>query len=143
MARPKKKVEDGNTVAAQPQPERRARRTRPSGHRDILTIADKDPNYFYRWVLDSPGRVEMMKERGYVPVTKENVQEVGDPTVDRGSQLGSVVTMVRGPQQLVLMRILREWYDEDQKYKQDDIDALEATMGKGAGDYGNVSISRK
>lgn len=112
------------------------------GPRNILTVADKDPNYVYRWVLDIPGRLEMFKRAGYEVVTDNN--EVGDPTVDRHKQLGSAVTLVKGTQTLVLMRILREWYDEDQAAKQEEIDALEATMTSGsAGDYGNIKVNRK
>lgn len=111
------------------------------GHRNILTVADKDPNFVYRWVLDSPGRIDMFKQGGY-EVVVDNV-EVGDATVDRPHKLGSAITMVRGSATLVLMRIPREWYDEDQKAKQDDIDALEATMkSSSAGDYGSVHIGK-
>jgi len=112
------------------------------GARNILTVATKDPNYEYRWVLDTPGRIEAFKEGGYEVVTKDT--EVGDSTVDRAHKLGSAVTLVRGASTLVLMRIPKEWYDEDQKMKQEEIDALEATMkSPSAADYGSVGISRR
>lgn len=127
---------------ARPTKTDRKQRVPVGGHRNILTVANKDPNFEYRWVLDSPGRLEQFKEGGYEVVTE--TPEVGDPTVDRASQLGSAVTMVRGTSTLVLMRIPREWYEEDQKAKQDEIDALEATMkAPSAGDYGGVAINRK
>lgn len=120
----------------------RTKRIPVGGHRNILTVANKDPNYVYRWVLDTPGRLEAFKEGGYEVVTKD--MEVGDSTVDKSSQLGSAVTMVRGVSTLVLMRIPKEWYDEDQAAKQADIDALEATMkAPESADYGKVTISRK
>lgn len=120
----------------------RVKRTPVGGHRNILTVANKDPNYVYRWVLDTPGRLEAFKEGGYEVVTKD--MDVGDSTVDKASQLGSAVTMVRGVSTLVLMRIPKEWYDEDQAAKQEEIDALEATMkAPEAADYGKVSIGRK
>ena len=120
----------------------RTKRVPVGGPRNILTVANKDPNYVYRFVLDTPGRLEAFKEGGYEVVTKD--MEVGDSTVDKGSQLGSAVTMVRGTSTLVLMRILREWYDEDQVAKQEEIDALEATMkAPESADYGKVSINRK
>ena len=120
----------------------RTKRVPVGGPRNILTVANKDPNYVYRFVLDTPGRLEAFKEGGYEVVTKD--MEVGDSAVDKGSQLGSAVTYVKGTQTLVLMRILREWYDEDQAAKQEEIDALEATMkDPGAADYGKVSIGRK
>lgn len=120
----------------------RKQRTPVSGARNILTVAQKDPNYEYRWVLDSPGRLDVFRDAGYEVVTDN--PEVGDETVDRGSQLGSAVTMVRGTSTLVLMRIPKEWYDEDQLAKQEELDALEATMrAPTAGDYGKVDINRK
>ena len=120
----------------------RMKRVPVSGPRNILTVANKDPNYVYRWVLDVPGRLETFKRGGYEVVVDNN--EVGDPAVDRHKQLGSAITLVKGTSTLVLMRILREWYDEDQAAKQADIDALEATMKSGSSaDYGKVEISRK
>lgn len=123
-------------------PTSKSKRIPVGGRRNILTVANKDPNLVYRWVLDSPGRLEDFKMGGYSVVSAN--PEVGDATVDRASKLGSAVTMVRGSATLVLMSIPREWYDEDQKAKQDSIDALEETMrSDSAGDYGAVSIARK
>jgi len=120
----------------------RQQRVPVSGPRNILTVANKDPNYVYRWVLDVPGRLETFKRGGYEIVEDNN--EVGDPAVDRHKQLGSAITMVKGSATLVLMRILREWFDEDQKAKQDSIDDLEQTMiSSGAGDYGKVEINSR
>lgn len=121
----------------------RAKRIPVGGARNVLTIANRDPNYFYRWVLDTPGRLEKFREGGYEEVRDQ--MEVGDPTVDRSSQLGSVVTLVRGLQTLVLMRIPMEWYREDQDAKQDEIDALEESMliPTGELDYGKVTLTRK
>ena len=111
------------------------------GPRDILTVANKDPNYVYRWVMDSPGRLEQFKKAGYEVV--ESNPEVGQAAVDRATQLGSSVTMVRGSGTLVLMRIPREWYDEDQTAKQEELDALDETMrDPKAGDYGSVTVQR-
>lgn len=109
---------------------KRVRRTPIDGARDILAVRNQDPNYVYRWVADDPqrpGRVERMKERGYDLVTDE--LEVGHKVVDRNSKVGSVMTRTGGRGiTLVLMRILKEWYDEDQKAKQDAVDAQEAAM---------------
>lgn len=119
------------------------KRTPVGGARDILTVKNPDPNYVYRWVLDAPGRLGRFREGGYEEVTAD--LEVGQNTVDRGSKLGSVITKSSGGgQTLVLMRIPKEWYDEDQKTKQDAIDDLEDTM-RGPGDkadYGSVAITQ-
>lgn len=117
-----------------------------SGARDILTVANKDPNYEYRWVLDVPGRLEKFKDGGWEPVQED--LEVGQSTVDRGTKIGSVITKHAGrAMTLVLMRIPKEWYDEDQDAKQDRVTALEESMmrdirsgripgGEGAPGYG-------
>ncbi len=124
--------------------------------RDILTIANQDPNYHYRWVLDDPkrpGRMSRFLQGGYEVVTDD--VEVGQKAVDRSNKkLGSAITRPDGGSTLVLMRILKEWYDEDQAAKMDKIDALEATMSRDAkegriigsgetGGYGSLSIERK
>lgn len=120
----------------------RKQRTPVGGPRNILTVANKDPNYVYRFVKDEPGRIDLFKEGGYEVVTQPT--EVGDSAVNRHSQLGSAVTVVRGTSTLVLMRIPKEWYDEDQASKQEEIDALEATMRSGnAGDYGKIEIASR
>jgi len=117
--------------------------------RDILTVHGQDPNYVYRWVLDDPrrpGRLQRFKDGGYEIVTDTN--EVGMNAVDRGKKLGSAITRPDGGSTLVLMRILKEWYNEDQLLKADKIDTLEQSMitdeQTGDGRYGTLSIgSRK
>lgn len=109
---------------------KRTRRTPVDGARDILAVYDQDPNYVYRWVAvdpHRPDRVERLKEIGYEVVTDK--VEVGQKVVDRNSKVGSAVTRLGGGGvTLVLMRQLKEWYDEDQKAKQDKVDALEQAM---------------
>ena len=121
----------------------RAKRTPVGGTRDILTVNGKSPDHVYRWVKDSPGRIQRFRDGGYEVVTED--LEVGQNTVDRSSKVGSAITKHGGGlDTLVLMRIPKEWYDEDQAAKQADIDALEATMKSGSSaDYGKVEISRK
>ena len=127
---------------ANPNETKRVKRTPVGGPRDILTVSDKDPNYEYRWILDVPGRFERFKEGGWEPVQAD--LEVGQKTVDRGSKIGSVVTKAGGSgQTLILMRIPKESYNEDQVAKMAQIDALEATMQAEAkeGRYGSFTIN--
>lgn len=150
MARPKREVVE----QLEPQKPKR-RRTPVDGARDILTVMNKDPNYVYRLVLsDIPGRVQYLTDRGYELVLDDGTTQVGMPMVDKGSNLNSVITVhAGGGKKYVLMRILREWYDEDQKAKQDKVAALEAAMlsevksgripgGMGQPGYGTLDISR-
>ena len=116
--------------------------------RDILTVNGQDPNYVYRWVLDDPkrpGRIQRFKDGGYEIVTDTN--EVGQNSVDRGKKLGSAITRPDGGSTLVLMRILKEWYDEDQVAKAEKIADLEATMlddeANGDGRYGTFTVGRR
>lgn len=116
------------------------------GPRNILTFEGKDPDKVYRWVLDSPGRIIRFEQGGWEKVLVSDKTEVGQATVDRGTVVGSVVTRLGGAgQTLVLMSIRKEWFEEDQKAKQEQLDALEATMKQEAheGHYGSLTITRK
>jgi hypothetical protein len=126
---------------------KRERRTPASGARDKLTVYGKDPNFVYRWVRNDEGRIQWFQERGYDVVTGD--LEVGQKTVDSGSKLGSAVTKFGGGAvTLVLMRIPKEWYDEDQAAKEDAVASTEATMRNpeaqvGGKAYGRFDITRK
>ena len=116
--------------------------------RDILTVHGQDPNYVYRWVLDDPrrpGRLQRFKDGGYEVVTDTN--EVGMNTVDRGKKLGSAITRPDGGSTLVLMRILKEWYDEDQALKAEKLNELEQSMVADArgdeGRYGTFTVGNR
>ena len=104
----------------------RRKRTPVGGPKNILTVANQDPNYVYRFVNSSiPGRIQRFIDGGYDVVPNEDVV-VGDNVVDRGTALGSATSRAGGGGViLVLMRILREWYEEDQAAKQESIDELE------------------
>lgn len=139
-ATPEKKAE------AAPVRQRVTRETRTpvDGARDILTVRGKDPNFEYRWVIDSPGRIQRFQEGGWEVDTAAS--EVGQKTVDRESKVGSATTKASGDgRTYVLMRIPKEWYEEDQKAKQDRITALESSMKQEAkeGNYGLLEITRR
>ena len=105
----------------------RANRIPVSGPRDILTITNKDPNYSYRYVNDVPGRIQRFLNGGWeFHVDPES--EVGQRTVDSGSRLGSALTRQSGGITQVAMRIPKEWFDEDQQRKWDEIDSVEDSM---------------
>lgn len=113
-------------------PSGRIKRT-PIGVRNRLSVADQDPNYHYRVVnaYDADGnptnKVEARLAQGYEFV---NGVQVGDSRVDSPSSLGSATEISVGKgARAVIMRIPKEYYDEDQAAKQATIDELEATMG--------------
>ena len=120
--------------------------TRPKrttlGMRNRLTVANKDPEYVYRVVNDVEDRVEILKGIGYEIVPAADIK-VGDSRVDVGSHVGSASTIalgqgVRG----VVMRIKKDWYDEDQATKQLEVDKVEQTMKQQDGLYGTVKVGR-
>ena len=107
----------------------RVRRT-PLNMRNKLTVKDRDPNYHYRIVNVKEDRVEQFQEQGYEIV---GATPVGDKQIDAPSSLGSASEIsVGGGLKAVVMRIPKEFYEEDQAMKQAQIDELEATMGSNA-----------
>lgn len=124
-------------------PSGRVSRT-PVGRRNILTVQGRDPNYHYRIVNDIDDRVAEFQEAGYEIVSREAVQ-VGDKRVNNASSLGSNkhISVGQGTKAFV-MRIRKDWFDEDQAAKQAGVDEIErATKEKALnGTYGKIDISR-
>lgn len=124
-------------------PSGRVSRT-PIGTRNILTVKGKDPNYVYRHVNDIDDRIQMFQEAGYELVQDESVQ-VGDKRVNAASSLGSAKAVSVGQgTKAYLMRIKREWYEEDQAKKLSNVADIErATKEKALdGTYGDLKLSR-
>lgn len=124
-------------------PESRVKRT-PIGTRNVLTVAGKDANYVYRIINDSGDRVQEFMEAGYELVKDDSVK-VGDKRVNKTSSEGSVSQVSVGQgQKAFVVRIKKEWYDEDQAQKQLRVDELEnSTKAKALdGTYGKLEITR-
>lgn len=125
---------------------RNARVTRkPLNQRGPQAISgEKDPNFFYRFVNDVGSRVANFKQAGYELVTEEELI-VGDNRVSDASNLGSGKRVVSNDGTTsYLMRIKREWYDEDQAVKADTLKEQEDAMKQDAsqGMYGKLKLSR-
>jgi hypothetical protein len=125
-------------------PSGRVTRT-PLGQRNLLTVKGKDPNYHYRIVnvSDSDDNFERRVSLGYEPV--DNSIDVGDKRVSTPSTLGSVKHISVGQgQKAVVMRIKREWHEEDQAQLNARADEQEATIKQKAldGTYGKLEIGR-
>ena len=124
-------------------PSGRVSRT-PVGTRNILTVKGKDPNYVYRHVNDIDDRISMFQEAGYELVQDESVV-VGDKRVNAASSLGSAKAVSVGQgTKAYLMRIKRDWYEEDQARKLSNVADIErATKEKALdGTYGDLKLSR-
>lgn len=124
-------------------PSGRVKRT-PIGQRNVLTVKDKDPNYHYRIVNTTDGkgnadRIEKFKAAGYEVVGAE----VGDKRVDSNSGLSTTSEFSVGNGiKAVVMRIPKEYYEEDQAAKMGQIKAQEETMYQDAkADYGSIKQS--
>ena len=134
-----------NKEAIAKSPSGRPQRT-PIGSRNVLTVNGKDPNYEYRIVNDEGDRVEQFKAAGYDVVAAKDVT-IGDRRITQASTEGSVAqAAVGGGLKAVVMRIKKEWYEEDQAAKQAEIDKTEAAMKSDAlknSDYGSLNFHRK
>ena len=123
-------------------PSGRTRRT-PLNVRNRLSVKDQDPNFTYRIVNteDAHGgdRVSSFLEHGYELVENSSV---GDKRVDISAGLGSTPAFSVGQgKKAVLMRIRKEWYEEDQAVKLQQVKASEETMYKDAkADYGKLEV---
>jgi len=119
----------------------------PLHKRNVLTVSDrdKDPNYVYRIVNDKDDRIERFKEAGYEHVLKSDLK-IGDPSVEDPSQLGVAVSKPVGAETTgYLMRIKREWYEDDQRAKAEKIKTVENQLQnqpEKQGQYGKVDIGR-
>lgn len=116
----------------------------PVSQRNVLTVKGKDPNYVYRVVNDVDDRVAQFLEGGYELVDKATTG-VGDLRVSQGTAIGSKqeVSVGQGIKAKV-MRIKKEWFDEDQQRKQKFVDQQEASIREKAldGNYGKLDITR-
>lgn len=139
----------------------RPTRTPVSGHRNILTIKGKDPAYEYRFVKDvtyeqvdgegkvtaRPGqRLMRFQEGGWQFVGKDEV-EVGENKVYRTENMGAIVRIPSGGDEyLYLMKIHKDWYEEDQEAKAKqmlDPSAKFSGSSREDGMYGSISVEHK
>ena len=120
----------------------RAQRT-PLANRSVLGVKGKEPGYVYRIVNDVGNRISSFQEQGYEVVTDNSIT-IGYRRVGKASKDGSPVQVsVGGGVQGFLMRQKQEYYDEDQRYKEQKIAELEQSMRKDSGaDYGKLLIGK-
>lgn len=93
--------------------------------------------YVPRWINDKGGRIHQALGGGYEPVFKDDRVVAGESGGDRNSDMGSWVSQIVGtkedgsPLRAYLMKIKREWYDDDQKAKQQQVDAVDEAIRGG------------
>lgn len=117
----------------------RPKRTPVSGSRDVLAVQlrkDVRSRFSPRWVKDvdvNGSRVLRFLNAGYTFVRAEEVDSVGAESVQKASDVGNVIRVPAGkeytasgaPMYLYLMKIPKEFYEEDQSAKQQKISELE------------------
>jgi hypothetical protein len=107
-------------------------------------VHGKDPDFVYRVVNDQGDRVAQFLDAGYELVNASEVR-VGDKRINNATPEGSKAQVAVGKgDKAFVMRIKKEWYDEDQAAKQKQVDELERSIkqtASGAGLTGNISIS--
>jgi hypothetical protein len=125
-------------------PATRVRRNPVEG-KNKLRVKGKKPEYAYRVVNDVDDRIHDYLERGWELDTDEDIR-IGDSRVDQDSRLGKVrMFSVGGGQKAVLMRIRKDWYEEDQAAMQEYVAKTEQAMrpDPNEGTYGKIDITRK
>lgn len=123
----------------------RPRRT-PVGQRNVLNVQGKEDGYVYRVVNDTGDRIQQFLDAGYEFVDA-NAVRIGDKRVNQSTPEGTKAQVsVGGGQKAFVMRISKEFYEEDQAAKQAEVNRLEESIKKqvssGNADYGKVMISQ-
>ena len=115
----------------------------PVGSRNRLDVIGKDPNFVYRIVNDVDDRIERFKQAGY-ELVDVNESRLSSQRVGTGTPEGTMASMPVGMGTTgYLMKIPKDWYEEDQKTKQVQIEASEESIKKPNidGAYGEIKIS--
>ena len=125
--------------------EARIERTPVSGYRSVLSLSNQDPAYHYRWVNDLEGRIEIFRNGGYEHVITKDGGEVGTKRVGTATNIGTNVSKPVGQGVTAyLMRIKKEWYEQDQLDKLKLIKEQERELFSqkiGAHGYGSISTT--
>jgi hypothetical protein len=109
----------------------------PLGAKNRLTFKNLDPAYQYRVINDKDDRLIRAQEAGYEFVLSD--EQLGDRGAMTPKKLGKKVSKPVGNDTTgFLMRIKKEWYEEDQAEKQRQLDESEKALkpNLAAGQYG-------
>jgi len=104
----------------------RVKRT-PLGQRNRLSFGDLDPNFTYRVINDKDDRLKQALEAGYEFVLSD--EKLGDTRAAEANSIDSRVSKPVGNGITgYLMRIPKEFYDEDQALKLKAVEETEKAM---------------
>jgi len=120
-----------------------------SGRNDQLAVEGKDPDFYYRWVLDTSEKGSNILKHtraGYVFATKDEGLQIGSASVYINDHVGSHIRVPAGRdgENLYLMKLPMEYREEDLAAKTQVINETEESLlkVKPEGGYGEVKISR-
>jgi len=132
-----KNAEDKRTIETKVRKEKLRKERIPYGSPRSRMGTVPRKGYRNRWVKDHKGFLEYAKEGGYRFVSKENGEFLEKDTRNIDAGLGNYKSIIsdRDGSRSYLMEIPEEFYEMDQKVKNDRIDASESTIKKGKG-YG-------
>lgn len=116
------------------------------GLRPKLALIGKDPNYEYRIVNDTPGRIGMFKHGGWELVSNDEV-DTGNYRAEEASEVGTLASyIVDGGSGLkaYVMKIKKEWYKSFMEEHEAEVARTEESLQPNSNDgtYGSVKIDR-
>lgn len=141
MNRRNANIEDKNQETTSVRPKRI-----PVGNRPKLAVVGKLPDYEYRWVNDTPGRIALFKQGGWELCTNDEV-DVGNFRAEESSGEGSLACQVVDGgtgQKAYVMKIRKDWYLEDQAATEEENRKNEETLlpNYNDGEYGKLVVDR-
>ncbi len=125
-----------NVIRSTTQRETRAKRKTFNGTEGKLRVNHEIEGYHLHIFNDTPGRIDQALDVGYEFVSPNEVGGVGVNTVSRNTDIGDKIRFLVGtdgnnPQYAYLMKIRKEFYDEDQQAIQERVDATDAAIRQG------------
>lgn len=109
-----------------------------------LSFRNQDPNFQYRWMKDKDNRINEALDGGYEFVERDSGTAGDDSTSDQGqdTRISKVTgSTERGDsQRSYLMRIRKDWYEQDQAEKQKYLDEIEQQITRGVDGQGRPGV---
>jgi len=124
----------------------RVKRTPISRQRHILTWTNRDPAFVYRFFNDTGDRIEQAKAAGYEFVEKGSGESAEKRVATASSVDSREYRSVGNGIKAFLMRIPKEWYDEDQEAQLVNVRQQLKDLGHDSAtritnSYGNIKLS--
>lgn len=142
-------LSEADSATEDDKPKETRRKRKPMKAEGALNFPQREGYHRHIFNDNEKGRVQAAKDAGYTVVMQSDI-DGGDMRAGADSQLSSPVSRsVGGGMKGILMEIPQEFYDEDQKAKQDQIAADEKkrllgpaiTGNDREGYYGGVTVS--